>query len=142
MPYYTVSNTVCSSTQYDGQCQKTNTYEVSGGNGGTGGTGGVGEGYLQTAGDGVGGTEGTTNPCGASEFGSGGPRGADGKKGGTGGAYGQDGEGNGEDIVSVRYVAGGRSGRSVTGANFRVDDGTLGGTNATLKGDVVINANI
>ena len=141
MPYYTVVNTTCSSTEYSGQCRKTNNYEVSGGNGGTGGTGGVGEGYLQTPSDGAPGTEGVTNPCPGTDFGPGGPRGADGKKGGTGGAYGQDGEGNGEDISSVRYVAGGRAGGAISGANFRIDDGRLGGTRSTLKGYLVGSLN-
>jgi hypothetical protein len=141
MPYNTVTETICSSIQYKGQCRKTNNYEVLGGNGGTGGTGGIGEGYLQTPTEGAGGTEGITNPCAGTDFGDGGPRGADGKKGGSGGAYGQDGEGNGEDISSVRYVAGGRAGGAISGANFRIDDGRFGGTKSTLKGELVGSLN-
>jgi len=137
MPYYTVTTTTCSSTQYKGECRKTNTYEVAGGNGGTGGSGGVGEGYLQTAAEGIAGTAGVTNPCPGTDFGGGGPRGTDGKKGGTGGAYGQAGEGNGEDITSIRYVAGGKPGRAISGSNYRIDDGTFGGTRSTLKGELV-----
>ena len=141
MPYYTVTNTVCSSTYYKGECQKTNTYEVDGGPGGIGGEGGVGEGYLQSPTEGLSGTEGATNPCPGTDFGEGGPKGTDGKKGGTGGAYGQPGEGNGEDITSDRYVAGGLAGRAIFGSNYRIDDGTLGGTKTTLKGSLVGSLN-
>lgn len=141
MPYYTVTTTTCASTQYKGQCRKTNTYEVTGGNGGTGGSGGVGQGYLQSAAEGVVGTEGVTNPCPGTDFGGGGARGSDGKKGGTGGAYGQPGEGNGLDITSTSYVAGGKAGKAITGANYRIDDGTFGGTRSNFKGDLVGSLN-
>lgn len=141
MPYYTVTTTTCSSTQYKGECQKTNTYEVTGGDGGTGGNGGKGEGYLQSATEGAAGTEGITNPCPGTDFGDGGARGADGKKGGTGGAYGQPGEGNGLDVTSEGYVAGGKAGKAIIGANYRLDDGTFGGTKSTIKGDLVGSLN-
>lgn len=141
MPYYTVTTTTCSSTQYRGQCRKTNIYEVLGGNGGLGGTGGIGEGYLQNPTEGGAGTAGVTNPCPGTDFGSGGPRGTDGKKGGTGGAYGQSGEGNGLDPTLVGYVSGGNAGRAISGSNYKIDDGIFGGTRSTLKGDLVGSLN-
>ena len=138
MPYYTVTTTTCSSNYFKGQCRKTNTYEVEGGAGGIGGAGGKGQGYLQSAEEGTAGTAGSTNPCPGTDFGEGGARGADGKKGGTGGAYGQPGEGNGEDITSVRYVAGGLPGRAITGSNYRIG---AEGTRNTLKGELVGSLN-
>lgn len=142
MPYYTSCSTVCSSTSYTGTCRKTNTFSVVGGAGGTGGNGGDGEGYLQSAGEGLLGTEGVTNPCNTAasppQFGDGGGRGADGKTGGDGGGYGQPGGDNGEDPSSTRYVAGGLPGRSVIGYNFIIDDGDLGGSKSFLKGPVLI----
>ena len=141
MPYYSVTETICSSTQYKGQCRKTNIYEVLGGDGGVGGYGGYGEGYLQNPSEGAAGTAGVTNPCPGTDFGTGGPKGVDGKKGGSGGAYGQDGEGNGLDPISVNYVSGGKKGNAIIGSNYKIDDGTFGGTKSTLKGELVGSLN-
>lgn len=116
----------CSSTQYRSQCRRTVYYGVPGAPGGIGGDGGRGQGYQWSRTGGAGGTGGT--PGGCPNYGS---PGDPGQPGGSGADWG----GGGETVYRYgRQNTGGPPGRGISGGNYRVDNGTYGGSASYVRG--------
>lgn len=116
----------CRNSNYYSRCRCTVYYGVPGAPGGIGGNGGQGQGYNQGQTNGAAGTPGTTGGC-PNYGGSGDP----GQTGGNGGGWGAAGE------TLFRYGqarGGGGQGRGISGSNYVVDNGALGGNQGFVLG--------
>lgn len=119
----------CSSTFYYSSCRCTVYYAVPGAPGGTGGNGGRGRGYDYQSPNslaGSGGTAGTGGGC--PSYGGSGDAGQTGESGGDWGSPGG---------TTYRYNqsrAGGSNGKGVSGEQYTIDNGTLGGNAANILG--------